>query len=350
MEEAKQLSAHVVAWNHLSHLEPLLDSLDAQTWRDFQLVIVDNAATDRAEETIGERSDIVRLRNFRNLGFARAHNQAMAFALTRWNEAELDRRFVAFLAPDVALAADCLERLMGALQNDPALTVAGPKLFLAERVLSSEDGDEEAKVVATDTIVSTGMQLTKSRRVRERGSGERGAHAFDDKPDVFGFDLGCVVVRASALKAAGVEGEWLDQSLHEGQEIADLMWRLRWFGAKVAFVPEAVAWIMPSSNPPSRGLVARLKRWYGNTASRQRLAREERRLFIAKNDVCMNRLIHAPWIWADGIRFFFLCLLDPRLAYASLRAIGALPRAATWKAAMMKKRNVTSRTLRQWFV
>ena len=247
MEEAKQLSAHVVAWNHLSHLGPLLESLDRQTWRDFQLVVVDNAATDNVDKKIEERPNVVRLRNFRNLGFARAHNQAMAFALTRWSPESLDRRFVALLAPDVVLAPDCLERLVAVLQKDSTLMVAGPKLFLAERHFSSEAGDEEASVAATDILVSTGMQLTKSRRIKERGRGERDQHAYDDQHDIFGFDLGCVVIRASALKEAEFEGEWLDQGLHEGQEIADLMWRLRLLGATATFVPEAVAWIMPSS-------------------------------------------------------------------------------------------------------
>ena len=124
MESAKKLVINLVTWNSARFLPDLFESLDRQTSDDFTVTVVDNASTDGTLDWLRDhRPDVAVLRNFRNQGFARAHNQAIALALTRWAGDDpskeltpsnveglgtnLSRRYVLILNPDIILHQDC---------------------------------------------------------------------------------------------------------------------------------------------------------------------------------------------------------------------------------------------------
>jgi len=54
MNEAPRLSILVATWNCAHQLEQFLESLATQTWRDWELLILDNASSDGTAELVGE--------------------------------------------------------------------------------------------------------------------------------------------------------------------------------------------------------------------------------------------------------------------------------------------------------
>lgn len=70
-----RVSIIIVNWNGLHHLEICLDSLKAQTFADFEVVLVDNGSSDGSVEFIRERYPWVKLVALeKNTGFATGNN------------------------------------------------------------------------------------------------------------------------------------------------------------------------------------------------------------------------------------------------------------------------------------
>src|SRR5258708_5828501 len=79
-----KVSIHIVTWNSAKHLPDALASLRAQTFTDFNLIVIDNASNDESVALIREHyPEATLLRNSKNLGFSRGHNQAIALARQR---------------------------------------------------------------------------------------------------------------------------------------------------------------------------------------------------------------------------------------------------------------------------
>ena len=55
------VSVIIVNWNGLDHLPDCLDSLASQTFRDFEVVLVDNGSTDGSVGFVRERYPWVKL-------------------------------------------------------------------------------------------------------------------------------------------------------------------------------------------------------------------------------------------------------------------------------------------------
>jgi len=88
-----RVSVNIVAWNGMKFIPELLESIFAQTFVDFSVLIVDNGSSDGAEAYVREHfPQVAFLRNARNLGFAPAHNQAIRYAIEHWNENDLSDR------------------------------------------------------------------------------------------------------------------------------------------------------------------------------------------------------------------------------------------------------------------
>src|SRR5258705_3471074 len=99
-----KLSIHLVTWNGAKYIPYLFDSLRKQTFKDWQLLVVDNNSQDNTVELVKKelenfstKSQIIE--NTNNLGFAGGHNQAFK---------ESDSGYVLLLNADMCLQMDCL--------------------------------------------------------------------------------------------------------------------------------------------------------------------------------------------------------------------------------------------------
>ena len=48
-----KLSIHIVTWNSMRFLPDLLESIMGQTYKDFNVLVIDNASTDKVEGFLG---------------------------------------------------------------------------------------------------------------------------------------------------------------------------------------------------------------------------------------------------------------------------------------------------------
>lgn len=116
---APLVTVGVPVYNGAPHLSRALRSILAQTFRDFELLICDNASNDATEEicrAFAERDDRVRYIRFtENSGAAANFNRT--FMLARG-------RYFKWAAYDDVLACDYLKACVDILESDPSIALA----------------------------------------------------------------------------------------------------------------------------------------------------------------------------------------------------------------------------------
>lgn len=102
-----QITIVIPNWNGKDLLRLCLPSLERQTFRNFEIFVVDNASTDGSQQMLAEEHPAVRVFEMpRNLGFGKAVNHGVMEARTP---------LVMLLNNDTEVDARCLERLHGRL-------------------------------------------------------------------------------------------------------------------------------------------------------------------------------------------------------------------------------------------
>ena len=138
----------IPSYNAASIIGETIDSVLAQTFGDFELIVVDDASTDDTEDVVRRYGD-ARLRverNARNVGYAR--NVARCWELARGT-------YVYLLGNDDVLSPVALERTLAAFRSDPDVAlVTRPYYWFA-----GHDPDDAVRHVpplprAGDAIVS----------------------------------------------------------------------------------------------------------------------------------------------------------------------------------------------------
>lgn len=104
---APKVSVCIPVYNGARFLRQCLDSILAQTFRDLEIIIVDDGSTDGstaiATEYVDGDSRVRLFRNTRNLGLVGNCNQAVRLAKGEW---------IKFLFQDDVLAPECLARML----------------------------------------------------------------------------------------------------------------------------------------------------------------------------------------------------------------------------------------------
>lgn len=111
-----RFSVIIVNYNGGQYLQGAVDSLAAQTFADFELLIVDNASQDGSVKAldISGISRVEVLHECENHGFARGNNIGARRATGQW---------LALLNPDAVASPDWLENIAGAIARHPGTTM-----------------------------------------------------------------------------------------------------------------------------------------------------------------------------------------------------------------------------------
>ena len=107
------VSILILAWNSAAHLPHCLAALSLQTYKDFEIVIVDNGSKDDALKDLHERYPALQFRIHRlesNLGFSAANNIGARLARGQW---------LALLNADAFPEPEWLEELLRAAKINP---------------------------------------------------------------------------------------------------------------------------------------------------------------------------------------------------------------------------------------
>ncbi len=118
------ISVCIPTYNREHLLKETLDSVFAQTYRDFEVVIVDDGSTDGTKQMLERNGYDVRYHWQENAGDANARNKLIEIA---------SGRYISFLDSDDLLYPDALEKMMQAMpQGAEDIVVYGPYVSIDE--------------------------------------------------------------------------------------------------------------------------------------------------------------------------------------------------------------------------
>jgi GT2 family glycosyltransferase len=332
-------------------LPDLLESIMVQTYKDFNVLVIDNASTDGVEEFVRTRyPDIVYIRNARNLGFSPAHNQGIRYAIQHWPASELADRFILLTNPDIIMTPTYLQELMATTSAHPRVGAFGGKLL---RAFGENVGDDVFKeVIRSDRIDSVGLNPHRNHTVTDRGAGELDQGQYEEQEHVFGISGALVLYRASALEEVRFEDEILDHDFFAYKEDVDLAWRLQHRGWDALYVPQAVAYHYRGMYGPEKsGLWQRLQNRRDKSTLRNFFSTRNHWMLLLKNVTCTSLVFTFPWIFAyEGARLVYVLVVE-RSGWRALKEVVALaPRMWKKRLATMRASQRSHTEVRKWFV
>ena len=242
---APLVSVLITTYNSSLHLQRCLDSIKTQSCAPLEVVIVDNASTDRTREILEHQKLKAKvIYNDRNTGFAAAQNQGMRAAAGQW---------LLSLNPDVVLSPGFVEEMVRAGELDACVGAVSGKL------LRWQPGTEQE---FSQTIDSTGIYFTPSLRHLDRGAEERDHGQYEGVEYVFGATGAAALYRRKMVEDVSVEGEFFDEQFFAYREDADLAWRAQLMGWRCLYAPRAVAWHVRRVTPERRGQLPTEINWH----------------------------------------------------------------------------------------
>jgi len=213
--EAARVTVIVVNFNGGDYVLRALRALEGQTFRDFRVVVVDNASTDGSAERIAREFPGVKLvRAPGNLGFAGGNN--LGFEEASGSE------WIALINPDAFAEADWLDKLLAAAASRPGCGSVGSRLLRADDA-STLDG-------VGDVYHVSGLHWREGFGKPAAGRGLR-------PMEIFSPCAAASIYRSSALREAGP----FDADYFCYSEDVDLGFRLRLLGYTSWYAPDSVA-------------------------------------------------------------------------------------------------------------
>lgn len=114
-------SVLVLNYNGRGHLPVCLSSLEKQTHRNFETILVDNASEDDSIEFVRENfPDVKIVKNSENSGTAGGFN---------FGAKQSSAEYLLFLANDIEAEPNLIEELMKTMQRDPSIAICSSKML-----------------------------------------------------------------------------------------------------------------------------------------------------------------------------------------------------------------------------
>ncbi|MCS6910247.1 MAG: glycosyltransferase family 2 protein [Anaerolineales bacterium] len=200
-------------WNGAQHLPTCLDALRGQTFRDFEIIVADNASTDASLDVLARYPEVRLLRLERNFGFTGACNAGMRAARGE---------IVALLNNDTEADPHWLAEVLAAFERHPRAGLVASKMLLFDR---------------RDTLHTAGDIFRTDGTPGNRGVWQKDKGQFAEGP-VFSANGGSAAYRRAMLDSIGL----LDDDFYYSCEDVDLAWRAQLAGWQCVYAPRAVVY------------------------------------------------------------------------------------------------------------
>lgn len=331
MNKAKhKVTINLLTWNGAKYLPSLLHSLQAQTFTDWELLVLDNASYDNSVALVEEYwPPATIIRQKQNIGFARGHN-----LLIKWSKSD----YVLVLNQDLILAPDYLEKLVNFLdKHKQAASVAG-KLFYW-------DFDENK---TTDQIDSFGLKIYRNRKVEDWLQGQNDRLIEDQ--EVFGLSGTATLYRRLSLESVAVpianqDREYFDEDFFAYKEDIDLAWRLRLWSWQNWLLADTKAYHHRSLSSRQNLKDRRKYRGLANKFSYR-----NHFLLLYKNSWAKNYWHDWHLItWYELKKFFYLLIFETKTLVGLLEFFKLLPKMANKRRYIQKNCQQDFKDLSQWF-
>ena len=282
--EMPQVSIVVSNYNGMKILPSCLNSIENQTYPNFETIVVDDASTDASVKMLeGDFSWVRLVQNPRNLGASETKNVGLR---------EAQHELVAFLDNDAVLDKHWLEEMVPVFGAQPNAGIVASKILFTDN----------HKIVN-----STGGKINLAGYGWDRGIFEFDADFNPPRGRITYACSAAMMARNSILNEVGC----FDPLFRYPYEDADLGWRMNLAGYEVSYNPKAVAYhklsaTMGRANPRMIYLCERnrLRTMLKNfeTATWDNVRRDLAHLYLERMKIS---LISKGMSYSDRLKTFF---------------------------------------------
>jgi GT2 family glycosyltransferase len=196
------------------YLEMVMGTLEGQSFREFEVIVVDNGSEDESVSYLRESwPDATVVELGENRGFPAAVNAGIAAG---------SGPYVALLNTDIELSPDWLELLVGEFDRDPGLG------FATGKIMRHDD---------REVIEQVGHDFYTCGRFEPHGLGERDEGQYDERRPTPVVTAAAAMYRREALEDA----EGFDEDYFLYCEDGDVCLRMLLLGYSGLYVPEPEA-------------------------------------------------------------------------------------------------------------
>jgi len=215
-----QISIIIVNWNAGDYLKGCIESLQNQSYKDFEIILVDNASSDGSTDFVEKNFPNVRIiRNKKNLGFAEGNNIGILNSKSD---------IVALFNPDAIAEKNWLSTLVSVLNSSEKIGGVAGKLYYL--------GDKFGK----DAVFCTWSKIDSL------SSNPSNFHNNEPISKVDSLTGAAMLVKRKVIQNVGL----LDTDYFLYFEETDWCARMIRAGYDLIYVPTAIAWhaVSPLSN------------------------------------------------------------------------------------------------------
>ena len=213
------ISLIIITFNSKALIKDCLDSIATQSYKDFEIIIVDNASKDSTTAFIKTNyPNVILVKNQKNLGAAKARNQGIEIAKGEW---------ILTLDGDVILDKCFLAEFSEAIEHLPQkVGIIQPKILCSDKL----------------RIFSAGISMTWLKRFYDIGRGKPAGGRFNIPGYVFGACSAAAVYKRQLLEDVKDINGYFDERLFFLFEDVDLSWRAQERGWRTLFCPSLVSY------------------------------------------------------------------------------------------------------------
>lgn len=223
MQNRSEVTVIIPNYNGRKLLKNCIETLEQQTYPDFQLLIVDNGSTDGSTELTSDRLNIEWIKLKENTGFCGAVNIGIGHTKTPYfillnNDTEAEPQFV--------------EELLRAVKKSDRIFSCGAQML--------DYRNREILDNAGDLYTALGWAVG-------RGKGKP-ADAFSVEKNVFSCCGGASIYRTEVIKKIGA----FDENHFAYLEDVDIGYRAKIYGYKNRYIPTAKVYHVGSATTGNR--------------------------------------------------------------------------------------------------
>lgn len=206
------VSIMVVTYNSQNYIKACLEKLFKTKYPKFEIIVVDNASSDKTIEIIKKKFVKVRIiQNKKNLGYAGGNNLGVKNA---------KGNLVAFINPDTQVLPEWLKPLVNTIQS-PRTAACQPKIMLLQ----------DKKLICATGKISNFLGFETLSNYKDKD--------FSMKiKEITSFSGSAVLIKKDIYKKLG----GFDDQFFMYYEDGDLSWRIRLSGYNIKMVPESVVY------------------------------------------------------------------------------------------------------------
>lgn len=209
------ISIIIVNWNNLDNLTECLASLRNISFKDVEIVIVDNGSTDGSVDYVKKQKSffkkLVLVENSQNLGFAEGNN--IGYQHTTGD-------MILFLNNDTTVEKNFLEPLVQKIVNDPMVGGVQPKIL---------------NFFQKEIIDSVGSYLLPTGFLYHFGHNKADQKKYNLESEIFSIKGACMLFTRNVLEKTDL----FDKDYFAYFEETDLCQRIWLAGYKIVYVPES---------------------------------------------------------------------------------------------------------------